>query len=308
MAQQATRERFAAALETLVATLRTDRTILAAILCGSLSHDVVWEKSDIDLALVTADDKHDKTRALSIDADGVNVHAWVLTRTDFRKLVEGTTQHSFMHSILCKGRLLYTNDETIRDLVARLHEIGAHDTAMQMLRAAMHALASLDKARKWFVTRGDLNYTALWLLYAATPLAQIEVLSHRQLVDREVILQALGLNPSFFRLIYTDLLNEPKSRESVEGALVAAEAYVAERATTIFAPILEHLEDAGDIRASREIDDHFLRHFNIDHVTTACEYLADRELVGKASAPARLTRRSQIEVPEQAFYHLSRRG
>jgi len=31
-----------AALETLVATFRTDRTILAANLCGSLSHDVVW--------------------------------------------------------------------------------------------------------------------------------------------------------------------------------------------------------------------------------------------------------------------------
>ena len=34
-----------------------DRSILAAILCGSLSHDIVWEKSDIDLTLVTIDDK-----------------------------------------------------------------------------------------------------------------------------------------------------------------------------------------------------------------------------------------------------------
>ena len=36
--------------------------------------------------------------------------------------------------------------------------------------------APIDKAHKWFVTRGDLDYTALWILYAATPLARIEVI------------------------------------------------------------------------------------------------------------------------------------
>lgn len=303
MDTQATAARFAAALDGLVATLKTDRTVLAAILCGSLSHDVVWEKSDIDLALVTVDDKHEKTRGLSLDADGVNVHAWLITRTDFRKMVEGTTQHSFMHSILAKGRLIYTHDETIRDLVDRLHEIGAHDTAIQMLRAATHALAALDKARKWFVTRSDFNYTALWLLYAATPLAQIELLAHRELLGREVIPQALALNPAFFRVIYTDLINEPKAKGPVEAALIAAETYVADRAASIFAPVLDYLRDAGDIRAAREIDEYFERHLNVGNVTTACEYLADRGLIGKAAAPARLTRRSQVDVPEQAFFH-----
>ena len=37
--------------------MKEDRSVLAAILCGSLSHDTVWAKSDIDLALVTIDDK-----------------------------------------------------------------------------------------------------------------------------------------------------------------------------------------------------------------------------------------------------------
>ena len=44
-------------LEALVEQVKKDRSILAAILCGSLSHDTVWAKSDIDLALVTIDDK-----------------------------------------------------------------------------------------------------------------------------------------------------------------------------------------------------------------------------------------------------------
>ena len=50
-------QRFTAALDALVDLVKRDRSILAAMLCGSLSHDVVWEKSDIDLLLVTIDDQ-----------------------------------------------------------------------------------------------------------------------------------------------------------------------------------------------------------------------------------------------------------
>ena len=50
-------QKFTAALDALVEQVKADRSILAAILCGSLSHDTVWAKSDIDLVLVTIDDK-----------------------------------------------------------------------------------------------------------------------------------------------------------------------------------------------------------------------------------------------------------
>lgn len=43
--------------DALVAQVKQDRSILAALLCGSLSHDTVWSKSDIDLVLVTVDDR-----------------------------------------------------------------------------------------------------------------------------------------------------------------------------------------------------------------------------------------------------------
>ncbi len=83
--------------------------------------------------------------------------------------------------------------------------MSASGTRNQLFRAATHALPPIDKARKWFVTRGDLDYSALWILYAATPLAQIEVISRRLVPDREVIPQAATLNPAFFDVIYSQL-------------------------------------------------------------------------------------------------------
>jgi hypothetical protein len=297
-----TRQRFDRALEALVDEVRQDRTVLAAVLCGSLSHDVVWQKSDIDLVLVSVDDPKSPESYVALNAHGVNVHASVIQRTAFRRLVEGATHNSFMHSLLSKGRLLYTHDPSIAGLFEGLRTIGERDSALQLLRAGTHALPCLDKAHKWFVTRGDLDYTALWILYAATPLAQIEVIGRGLLADREVIPQAVRLNPAFFSIVYTDLLNAPKTRERVAAALDAADAYMAERAPSLFRLVLEYLREAGEARSCTEIEAHFKRSFDVDGVTTACEYLADRNLIGKAGTPMRLTRRSHVEVQELAFY------
>jgi predicted nucleotidyltransferase len=299
------RQTFTAALETLVDQVKADRSILAAILCGSLSHDTVWAKSDIDLVFVTIDDRKVDRSDLSLYAEGVNVHANLVPRAEFRKMVEGSVHQSFLHSLLAKGRLLYAHDETIAALCASLQAVGDRDTQVQLLRAATHALPAIYKAHKWFVTRGDLDYTALWILYAATPLAQVEVIGRRLLADREVILQATALNPAFFKTIYTDLLNARKTPQAVQAALDAIDGYVADRAATIFAPIIDHLRDVGEARSCREIEDHFKRHFDVGGVTTACEYLADQGLIGKASTPVRLTKKSNVEVQELAFFYQS---
>lgn len=295
--------KFSQAVGDLVSHVQKDRSILAAILCGSLSHDRVWEKSDIDLIFVTIDDKKVEKSDVSLDASGLNVHAFLMPRAEFRKTVEGALRNSFMHSLLAKGRLLYTHDETIAQLCARLDELGERDMQMQLLAAATRALPPIYKAHKWFVTRGDLEYTALWILYAATPLARIEVISARLLADREVILQARKLNPAFFDIIYTELLNAKKTRKNVERALNAVDSYLAERARVLFRPVLDHLREVGETRSATDIEAHFKRNFDVEGVTTACEYLADRRLITKVSTPVQITRKSNVLLQELAFVH-----
>jgi hypothetical protein len=301
------RKQFTEALDDLVAQVKGDRTILAAILCGSLSHDTVWAKSDIDLALVTIDDKKVERGSVALLAGGVNVHAFLIPRAEFRKTVEGSVRNSFIHSLLAKGRLLYTHDPTIADLCERLHEIGERDVQVQLLGAATQAVGSIYKAHKWLITRGDLDYTALWILYAATPLARIEVIGARLLADREVIPQAMKLNPAFFRTIYSNLLNTKKTQKAVQAALDAVDRYLAERAGVLFAPVLDHLREVGEARSATEIEAHFKRNFNLEGITSACEYLADQGLIGVASTAVHLTKKSNVMLQELAFVHLGER-
>jgi hypothetical protein len=300
-------ERFRRAVDALVTQLREDRAILAAILCGSLSHDTVWDKSDVDLVLITIDDAKVPSAWASLYADGVNVHAGLMPRAEFRKLAEGSLRNSFMHSYLAKGTILYTHDESIAHLFTGLRAIGERDTQIQLLRAATGVLGAIYKAHKFFVTRGDLEYTALWLLHSANGLALIEVLSARQLADREVLPQAMRINAAFFQTIYIDLLNGKKTKAGIAGIIAAVDDYMSQRARSLFALVLEHLAAAGDARSCTEIEAHFARTFGIEGVTAACEYLADQGLIGKSGTTRRLTRRSTADIEELSFYSLEAR-
>lgn len=293
---------FHAALAALIGEVKCDRSILAAILCGSLSHDTVWSKSDIDLLLVTIDDRKADKDSLCLYADGINVHAILMPRAEFRRIAEGSVRNCFMHSLLAKGRLLYTHDRSIGGIFVALKDRGERDTKLQLFSAGCHVLPSVYKAHKWLITRGDLDYAAVWILYAANGLARIEVLEAGMLPDREVLPQAQKLNPGFFRIVYSDILNAPKTSTAVGAAIAAVDDYLLQRATALFAPIIEHLTEVGEARSATEIEDYFHRNFGLTGITVACEYLADQALIGKASIPVRLTKRSNVAVNEMAFF------
>jgi uncharacterized protein len=71
------RKRFQAALDQLMEQVQEDRHIIAAVLCGSLSHDDVWDKSDIDLMLICEDDRNIKGHGVCLVVDDINIHSSV---------------------------------------------------------------------------------------------------------------------------------------------------------------------------------------------------------------------------------------
>ncbi|MCY3885695.1 MAG: hypothetical protein OXG24_12370 [Gammaproteobacteria bacterium] len=299
-------QRFEEALDSLVERVKEDDHILAAILCGSLSYDVVWDKSDIDLVLVCTDDKKTKTHLVSLVEHDINIHVTVQPRLEFRRSLESSVRNSFEHSMYARGRLVYSKDPSIDELFYELSKLGEHDTQLQLMSATQHALFVLYKARKWFEIKDDLYYTARWIVQTALPLAEVEVGLAGEIVDREALTRALELNPVVFQKIYSDLFEQPITREKLEQGINAIDDYLVEKADLLFGPVLEYLRSAfGEPRSATQIEHYFTRNFGINGITMACEWLADIGRIEKASTPVKLTTRSQVQVDEVAFLYLS---
>jgi predicted nucleotidyltransferase len=213
---ETTQRRFTAALDAFVERAKQEPYLLAIILGGSLSHDRVWEKSDIDLLVIGRDEKNNpkECKSFSLVENGSTSTPPCNPRSQFKRMIEGSLQSTFMHSFFSKSRLLFTRDETIRELYDNVQRLGAKDREVQLLRAGTGVLPCLYKAQKWFHAKNDLDYTFLWIMHCVSELARIEVFLNHQVAGREVIQQALDLNPKLFQALYTDLINQKKTAKT----------------------------------------------------------------------------------------------
>jgi RNA polymerase sigma factor (sigma-70 family) len=298
---------FNAALEGFVAKVKQDRYVIAAILYGSLAHDTVWRKSDIDILLVARDDKLPggaTGRGYCLVENGVNIHAELVPRSRFKQGLEGALQGSFGHSSFALSTLLYTTDDTIRAYYDNVRSIGARDRQLRLMIAGNGALGALAKAEKWLVTRGDVAYSFVWIMYTLSSLAEIEVLLRGEMTGREVLPQALRLNPDFFGDVYHGLIHREKDEAEIGRALDRINAYVDCKTDILFGPILEYLAQEGGIRTTSELDAYFRKQVQTEWgLSNAYEWLADKGVIQKVPSPVRLTQKSQVTVDEAAYYY-----
>jgi RNA polymerase sigma factor (sigma-70 family) len=292
---------FSAALDSFVGKVRQDRYIIAAILFGSLSHDTVWRKSDIDIILVGREEK--PVKHFNLVENGVNIHAILFPRSKFKQAIEGSLQGSFWHSSFALSTLLFTTDDTIRAYYDDSQSIGSRDRQLRLMSAGGWALTTLAKAEKWLLTRKDVSYSFIWLMYTIESLATIEVLLSGEVTTREVIPQALKLNPALFQQVYIDLIHQPKDVASIQATLDLINRYIDGKIYILFGPILEYLTQAGGVRTTTELDSYFAKQVQTESLSNIYEWLADRGIIQKVPAPLRLTPKSQVVVDEAAYYY-----
>ena len=296
--------RFEEALESLAEKLKEDRNVLALLVSGSLSYDVVWEKSDIDLMIIIKDGKLKQAQKnVALTEWDLNIHVWMEERSAFRKIVEGSLRSSFIHSYFSKSKLVFSKDASIYDLYKDVEVLGSRDQQSQLLLQASIIMPLIAKVEKFLYNKHDPQYAFIWFSYMYAGLAKISVNLAGEIAGREVIHQALKHDPDFFQKIYTELIDLPKTEVVLEEALAQLDRFLMERLDKIFKPLLDFLSYQGRIKSATEIDTWAQQEWNIDGLIGACEWLADKEIIHRSSVPMRLTPSSLLEVEELAFYY-----
>lgn len=302
--QQAVQDQFEAALQRVVQDLENDSHVLAAVLCGSLAYDTVWEKSDIDLVVISTDDQRSKSNHITLLEDDINIHTLIQPRSEFKRTLDASFRNDFQHSMFARSRLLFSKDPTIKELLDQLSNLGEKDLQLQAMCFAQDMLAVFYKAKKWNAIKDDIAYTAHWLILTARSLGDLVVTLANELTDRESLLRAQFLEPKLFQKVYTDLIDQRVTKSMLNEAVEAIDEYLARHAERLFGPILDYLRAAGsEPRTATEISEYFRRNYNIRHLILACEWLSDSGMIQKVSMPTKLTLYSRDSVEELAFFH-----
>lgn len=296
--------KYQAAFDSFLEKVKADDAIIAAYLYGSLARGDVWEKSDLDVFLVTKDERREMETFALIE-DEITFHCTVFSRSRFRRSHERVMRGSPGHQIYTSGKLVYTRDESLHDYFKDTAMVGERDREYLLLYIGMEALGFIHDVQKALISHQDPLYAFIWLVHLVQCLAALETVSHKEIIQREVVQQALRLNPQDFNRLFIELINTEKDLPSMHRQLALSEAYIAERTWVIFAPLLSFLEERGNVVSASEIFQYFNPRLLTEHgdyrLIGACEWLVERGVLQKVSASVKLTLRSRMTVDEPAY-------
>lgn len=290
------------ALERLADTLKQDRYVLAAILTSNVAEDNVWEKTTPYVTVILRDGTRFQHAEQQLIEEHVPIRVQLSTRSQYRQKLEKTLQGNTLHAILAESEMLFSKEpgltDWLKDVTAR--PVGERDKHAQLLNEAGWATAILAKAEKWFHLTRDFDYTFVYLTTVIQQLARVETLMHGETPKPKVIYQAIKHNPSFFNAVFTDILDKPKDEAMLRQVLEQVDAYLEDRVSTLFKPLLDFLAAAGEARTITDIYDRFGQRNLLFEL--ACEWLAQKGFIAQFSSAIRLTKDSQVSVEQPSYY------
>jgi len=295
------REHYENTLNSFVEKVKQDPYVIAVILGGSLAYYDVGEDSNLDILIVIKDDAKPSSRRTYVE-NGIDIHADIMQRSRFKSVLEGTMQGSMYNSFFSKAKLIYSTDDSIKDYIKDSNYFGQKDRDALLVIEISWAMYNLYKARKFLYIIEDVLGSFYFYAEMMRALATIEVILNKQIPMREIIQQALKLNPSFFEVAFDEACNMEKTKENMDRMIKLCEEYIDERIEVTYKAVLDYLAEVQDFRTHSEIVD-AIRVTNRQLEFLNMNELAKRGIVLEELIPQRITDKSQPTITEAAYMY-----
>lgn len=302
---------FAAALDEFLDRIRDDPWVLAAVLVGSLDEETAWRRESLGLWIIEADgvtkrltsDGQDERIFRTFAEAGINIHAEIISRSRFRRMIEGNSRTAFHCSFFAVRELVYCADQSIDNWFHKANSVATSDQSRELLAVTTWTIHARRFARRLLDRRQDLTLTRQELIWAAHAVAHAEIVRAGEVYEHEAIYRAIDLQPELFQTIYLDVIAGRGTRKAMTAALEAVEAYLEDNAEEFLKPLLKYLRKQKRVVPLSELSEHFA-HTQLYpwHLESACEWLDEHGWLEKVSAPFRITKKSRVDVEEPAYF------
>lgn len=246
MEDQNLREKCNDIVEKMKTSLYENKQCIAAYLLGSVSHDKIWEWSDIQFAVVLDDGYKGKPYYKLIE-DGMFVAVGVYTLTSFKNFINSTDIDNYIWKAFSKSTKLFSGDLLLDELFEEAFYIGDVDREKEMLLGFSGAVYYLNKSEKNMYIKENLDNVIYFIPQIVENIAYIEIIKNKKIPERELIPQAKRLNPDLFEKIYDPLFQTIVNGDLLKEILNACVDYLEGITEMVYQPVISHLEQHGNL-------------------------------------------------------------
>ncbi|MGC9779622.1 MAG: hypothetical protein HZR80_10310 [Candidatus Heimdallarchaeota archaeon] len=188
------REKFDTTLELFVERAKQDTQVLGIILFGSLAHNRVYERSNINIMVVTKEGSSGYKRIVE---NGIPFDIGIYNINAFRRNIFGRRRVAY-HQSLSRSRLLFSRDNSIDDMYNNISKsISGQD--QEINRILYHGATHYDlkKAEKFLYIKDKPEYSMWLVVHALSVMGYLMCYMNGIFPPREVILEAKKLYLKF---------------------------------------------------------------------------------------------------------------
>ena len=149
--------------------------------------------------------------------NGINIHAEVIPRSRFKKMVEGASRTAFSRNFFAERRIVASKDPSIDGWFKKANRLATKDQERELLAFSTWTIHADRHARKRLEIKGDLELASQETLGAAHSVAHTEIIRRGEVWEDDVIYRAIEGAPELFKTIYLDVLAKPKNRKRARG-------------------------------------------------------------------------------------------
>lgn len=300
------RKKFDKALELFLNRIETDNSILAVFVLGSYTNGIVWEKSDIDMVIVTNEERVLQD-LIVIRENDVQINAYIISRNDYRRNQQRFLQGSISHHMLSTSKLIHSSDRGISEFNRDMFSVAERDKELQILVRSEMLVSNINKLKKTLYIEESLENSFNWLILASQEIARILIFLEGKIPGRDILTQAQEVTKhEILENIINNVFKKGFSKENVGYALNLIEDFLIKNTKQFFKPLFDYLTESIGERSHSELDLHFQKTTGFQELTLveSISWLSDQGILMLGAKRKRITARSRVTVDETTIYYI----
>lgn len=287
------------AFNSVIDRVRSDESILAVMVFGSMVTGDLWEGSDVDLFVISKDGI-DEIRDIYTEENGISVHIKLMSKEKFIQIYSHNLKGGYMHRIFSSSRLVFSKD---MDITVRF-DGGRFFPDIDRERWGMFFLGKLLKDMG--VCKKYLSSNAIYTSYSAAvrcieEYSRLFVNTSGYMISKDVMTMALNLNEDFKQCVDKLFFEKSNLEENIEATMTFLDHRVDSSIKNNCSVLLDYMRKKDKFLSAEEImSEDLFKDFNID-MEELLNKLWERDIIKKDSRDFKLNE-NKVLFKQNVYY------
>lgn len=239
------------AFNSIVERLKSNQSVLAVMVFGSMVTGDLWDESDIDL-FVILDKKNSEIENIYTEEKDIPVHIKLMGKHKFLQLHEEDLRGGFIHRIFASSRLVFSKDT---EVTAR-YDNGRYYPDLDRERWNMVYLGKLLKnmgvCKKYLYNDGiHTAYTAS--VKCVEEFAKLYVNSSGYMISKDAMTMAMNLNDNFRKCVDDLFFNSGDKEEMINKTLTYLQKNIDESMRNLINILIDYMREKDSFLSAEDI-------------------------------------------------------